>query len=152
MSKSRYLMSEKSKIQDSGHLTSKFMHLATVHCACVCVCVCVCVCACVLSCTKSRWLFATLWTIARQDPLFVEFFQARILEWVAISYSRESSWPRDQTCISCVSALAGGFFTTEPPGKSHLATECTKKSNHGSTESWRSRIHHLRAWTCAGTK
>ena len=39
-------MSEKSKIQDSGHLTSKFMHLATVHCACVCVCVCVCVHAC----------------------------------------------------------------------------------------------------------
>ena len=25
------------------------------------------------------------------------FFQARILEWVAISFSRESSWPRDQT-------------------------------------------------------
>ena len=28
-------------------------------------------------------------------------FQARILEWVAISFSRGSSWPRDQTCISC---------------------------------------------------
>ena len=27
----------------------------------------------------------------------------------------QSSWPRDQTCISC---LAGGFLTTEPPGKS----------------------------------
>ena len=26
--------------------------------------------------------------------------QARILEWVAISYSRRSSQPRDQTCIS----------------------------------------------------
>ena len=31
----------------------------------------------------------------------------------------ESSWPRDQTCISC---LAGGFFTTEPPGKPPLFT------------------------------
>ena len=30
-------------------------------------------------------------------------FQARILEWVAISFSRGSSWPRDRTCISCVS-------------------------------------------------
>ena len=30
-------------------------------------------------------------------------FQARILEWVAISSSRESSWPRDQTCVSCIS-------------------------------------------------
>ena len=27
-------------------------------------------------------------------------FQARILEWVAISFSRGSSWPRDRTCIS----------------------------------------------------
>ena len=30
-------------------------------------------------------------------------FQARILEWVAISYSRGSSWPRDQTHVSYVS-------------------------------------------------
>ena len=29
-------------------------------------------------------------------------FQARILEWVAISSSRGSSWPRDQTHISCL--------------------------------------------------
>ena len=28
--------------------------------------------------------------------------QARILEWVAISSSRGSSWPRDQTCLSCI--------------------------------------------------
>ena len=42
---------------------------------------------------------------------------ARILEWVAISSSRESSQPRDWTCISCGSCIAGGFFTTEPPGK-----------------------------------
>ena len=40
--------------------------------------------------------------------------QARILEWVAISFSRRSSWPRDRTHISC---LAGCFFTTVPPGK-----------------------------------
>ena len=29
--------------------------------------------------------------------------QARILEWVAISSSRESSWPRDGTQVSCIS-------------------------------------------------
>ena len=38
-------------------------------------------------------------------------FQARILEWVAISYSRGSSRPRDRTCISCT---ASGFFTPLP--------------------------------------
>ena len=32
-------------------------------------------------------------------------FQARILQWVAISYSRRSSQPRDQTCISCTSYI-----------------------------------------------
>ena len=34
--------------------------------------------------------------------------QARILEWVAISSSRASSWARDRTQVSCV---AGGFCT-----------------------------------------
>ena len=37
--------------------------------------------------------------------------QARILEWLTISFSRGSSCPRDQTHISCV---AGRFFTAEP--------------------------------------
>ena len=42
--------------------------------------------------------------------------QARTLEGVAISFSRGSSWPRDQIRVSFVSALAGQFFTTEPSG------------------------------------
>ena len=52
------------------------------------------------------------------DPtarLFVHgIFQARILEWVAISSFRGSSWPRDGNCVSCI---AGRFFATEPLGK-----------------------------------
>ena len=43
-------------------------------------------------------------------------FQARILEWVAISYSRGSSRPNQGTETVSL-ALAGGFFTTAPPGK-----------------------------------
>ena len=31
--------------------------------------------------------------------------QARKLEWVAISFSTGSSWPRDWTCVSCVSCI-----------------------------------------------
>ena len=34
--------------------------------------------------------------------------QARILEWVAIPFSRGSSWPWDQMWVSCI---AGRFFT-----------------------------------------
>ena len=41
-------------------------------------------------------------------------FQAKILEWVAISPSRGSSWPRGGAHISCNSCTADGFFTTEP--------------------------------------
>ena len=32
-------------------------------------------------------------------------FQSRTLKWVAISYSRGSSWPRDRTCVSWVSCI-----------------------------------------------
>ena len=35
-------------------------------------------------------------------------FQARVLEWVAISFSRGSSWPRDRTWVS---HTAGRLFT-----------------------------------------
>ena len=41
-------------------------------------------------------------------------FHARTLEWVAISYSRASFWPRDWTSVSCVSRR---FFTTALPRK-----------------------------------
>ena len=34
--------------------------------------------------------------------------RARILEWVAIPFSRGYSWPRDQSQVSC---MAGRFFT-----------------------------------------
>ena len=37
-------------------------------------------------------------------------FQARILEWVAISSSRGSSQPRDWACISRVSSIGGWIF------------------------------------------
>ena len=43
--------------------------------------------------------------------------QARIPEWVAISSSRGSAPTRDEPVSP---ALAGEFFTTEPPGKPQL--------------------------------
>ena len=48
--------------------------------------------------------------------------QAKMLKWVAMPSSRGSFRPRDQTHISCVSCIAGGFFahwaTSEAPGQS----------------------------------
>ena len=72
---------------------------------CVCVCVYVCVSALLLSCVL---LFVTPWSVVRQGPLSMGILQARILEWVAILFSRGSSWPRNGTWVSC---SAAGFFT-----------------------------------------
>ena len=43
-----------------------------------------------------------------------EILQARILEWVAFLFSRESSQPRDQTQVS---HIAVDSLPAEPPGK-----------------------------------
>ena len=65
-----------------------------------------------------------------------EISQTRILEWVAISFSRGIFPPRDQTRVSCT---AGRFFTTEPTGKPtfHSLSQCIFnsciKSDHNLT-------------------
>ena len=67
-------------------------------------------CACMPSCFSHVQLFVTLC-----DPMdyslpgssFHGILQTRIPEWVAISFSRGSSWPRDHTHISYVSSVHG---------------------------------------------
>ena len=44
--------------------------------------------------------------------------QARILEWIAISYSKGSSWPRFRSRTSCIAGFLlplGHWYTTPPP-------------------------------------
>ena len=69
---------------------------------CVCVCVCVCV-----SCSV---VFDSLQPFNCSPPgsSVHGIFQAGILEWIAIPFSRVTSQPRDQTHVSCI---AGRFFT-----------------------------------------
>ena len=50
--------------------------------------------------------------------------QARILEWVAMTSSRGSFWPRDQTCISFVYLLHWQEGSLAPPGKSLEQRNC----------------------------
>ena len=52
--------------------------------------------------------------------------QARILEWVAIPFSRGSSQPKDQTQVSCI---AGGFFTNWAT-REYKAEKWVFKENH----------------------
>ena len=61
-----------------------------------------------LSCSTMFDSFATSWTVAHPGSSAQGILQARILEWVASSFSRGSSQPRDQTCVSCI---VGRFFT-----------------------------------------
>ena len=58
--------------------------------------------------------------------------QARILEWVAISSSRDSFWPRDQSRISWVSCIAVRFFTTWAIGKALIRDMHTRYLIHRS--------------------
>ena len=82
--------------------------------------VCVCVCVCVCSVTKSHptLLQPTDCNLAGSSVHGIS--QARILECVAIFYSRGSS----NTGIEHMSlSLSDGFSTTEPPGKPLLAVQ-----------------------------
>ena len=66
-----------------------------------------CVCICVLvaqSCLSLCDLLDCSWPGSSVPGIF----QARILDWVAIPFSRRSSQPRDETQVSCI---AGRFFT-----------------------------------------
>ena len=62
-------------------------------------------------------LFATPWTEACQPLLSMGILQARIVEWVAMPFSRGSSQFRDQTQLS---TLQADSLLTEPPGKLNL--------------------------------
>ena len=78
---------------------------ANTVCVCVCVCVSMCLCVCVSVHAQSC---PTLWDLIDHSlpgSSVHGIFHARILKWVAISYSRESSQPKDQTPVSYVSCI-----------------------------------------------
>ena len=71
-------------------------------------------------------------------PLSMESFQERMMAWIAISSSRESFRPRIKPMSLVSPALAGIFFTTEPPGKPTLAVP--------PKEVWRQRRSGFNPW------
>ena len=102
------------------------------------VCVCVCVHACVV---RQSVMSNSLWPMGCSLPgsSVHGILQARILEWVAIPFSRGHSQTRNWTWIS----VAGGFFTVwatrEPlyPGQ-----DVKSDSVHHET----SLCYHLNTW------
>ena len=73
----------------------------------------VCVCLCVFSCVR----LYTLWTIACQAPLSMEF--SRQEYWIGLPFPPPGDLSDSEAePVSLASpALADGFCTTEPPGK-----------------------------------
>ena len=61
----------------------------------------------VLFCFSHVRIFVTPWNAAHQAPLSMGILQSRILEWIAIPFSRGSSQPRDWTHISYVFCIYG---------------------------------------------
>ena len=72
-----------------------------------------CVCVCVLSCVQ---LFVTPWTVALQALLFMGF--SRQDYWSGLPFPLPGDLPdtRIKPTFPVSPALAGRFFTTEPPG------------------------------------
>ena len=65
----------------------------------------------VKSLTRVR-LFATPWIVSLPGSSTHGIFQARVLEWVAISFSRGSSQTRDQTQVSCIEGRCFTLWAT----------------------------------------
>ena len=72
---------------------------------------------CVPSCFSRIQLCATL---ACQAPLSMGFSRSRILQWVAMPSSRESSWPRDQTHISGMGRKILYRWAARKPSLDHI--------------------------------
>ena len=94
-----------------------------------------------LSVQENLWFYGSLWTSWSKSPVCLRhssssevthlcptlcdpvdcslpgfsvhrILQARILEWVAISFSRGSSWPRDRTWLSCTAGRCFNLWAT----------------------------------------
>ena len=59
--------------------------------------------------------------------------QARILEWVAIPFSRASSQPKDWTQVSCISGRFSTVWESESPEKPYSSSNMEKRAQNQST-------------------
>ena len=78
-----------------------------------------------------------------------EILQARILEWAAISFYRGSSWPRDQTWVSCIAGRCfTGWATRETQSESDsVVSDCLRP--HGLYSPWNSTGQNTGVGSCS---
>jgi len=87
---------------------------------------------CVWVCARSDQTFATPWTVACQAPLSMEFSWQEYRSRLPWPPARDLPHPGTKPTSP---ALAGGFFTTEPPGKPK-AKRLTELSAHNKHSQW----------------
>ena len=88
---------------------------------------CCCCCCCLV--TKSCLILCDPMDYSLPDSSVHGISQARILEWVATSFSRDLPDPGLEPASLAASALAGVFFATEPPGKPITKYSLTHDNN-----------------------
>ena len=151
----------------SHRVRHAWSYLAAATAVCVCVCVCVCVYVYIYiyierereSCNIYIYIYIYIvltYTVCESviysvmsdcDPMNCStpgssvhgIFQARILQWVAIPFSKGSFPIRDRTWVSCISSR---FFTAWPPRKPIMCVLCCVVLSH-SVMSDSLRTHRL---------
>ena len=69
------------------------------------------VCVCVFSHSGMSNSFWPWWPVGPPDSSAHGIFQVKIRERIPTFYSRGSSWPREWTCLSCISCTGSELFT-----------------------------------------
>ena len=101
---------------------------------------CVCVCVCVRACSVAQSCPTLLQPHGLYSPLGSSvhgLFQARILEWVAISSFRRSSRLRNRTLISFVSCIGRWILYHLPPLLTIITSLALSLTNIFSVIEWR---------------
>ena len=104
----------KDNLQNGTKCLKKYNSQVVRVCVCVCVCVHMHTCTYLLSCV---WLFATPWTVAHQAPPSMGFSRQEYWSGLPLPPPEDLPNPGIKPMSPVSPALAGGFFTTEPPGK-----------------------------------
>ena len=112
------------------------------HCMCVYVCVCVCVLV-----TQSYLTLCDPMDCSPPGSSVHGILQARILEWNAITFSRGSSWSRDQIWVSWI---ASRFFTIKTSNVTsqlggrnwYLCPTCDFAGDHGGGQGFHGSSDH----------
>ena len=87
-------------------------------------------------------LFAIPWTCSLPNSSAHGIFQARIQEWVAIPFSRGSSWPRDRTPVFCIASRVFTVWAIREASKGPYGQSYGFSSSHV----WMWELDHNESW------